>query len=85
MITSSHRTIHSIRVGKSITLYIARGLYEIDRIVVNTQRHDKQLSKYIFDFFIRLQLQKVERLGEEAWAGVAAVDKGSKDAETSYL
>ena len=30
-----------------------------------------------------LQLQKVERLGEESWAGVAAVDRGTDGLETS--
>ena len=27
-----------------------------------------------------MQLERVERLGEEAWAGVAAVDRGEDDA-----
>lgn len=29
-----------------------------------------------------MQLERVERLGEEAWAGVAAVDRGEADADS---
>ena len=31
----------------------------------------------------QLQLQKVEKLGPEAWSGVAAVDKGTPNEDTS--
>ena len=30
-----------------------------------------------------LQLQKVEKLGSDVWAGVAAVDMGDNESETS--
>lgn len=32
---------------------------------------------------VQLQLQKVEKLGPEAWSGVAAVDKGNANEDTS--